>query len=113
MGATTLSVAACATQTYEFDETSEQGAFSRPPAENTWDHSELADSYLYNYQPQHSLDEWVCSWDPTINDDWHDDVLCSDGSHEDRPYLLPSWTFVSRDDLMAEALWYQDYLNGR
>jgi len=56
---------------------------------------------------------WVCSYDPTMNYDWHDDVLCTDGVTRDRPYLLPDDSFVTDDELMREAARYEDYLNSK
>jgi hypothetical protein len=32
-----------------------------------------------------TLVTWDCLWDPTINDDWHDDVLCVRGDEWERP----------------------------
>ena len=31
---------------------------------------------------------WVCYWDATMNENWHDDVACSNGSRSIRPELL-------------------------
>ena len=54
---------------------------------------------------------WRCYWDPTINDDWHDDYLCSNGVDFDRPYLLPDDPFVEAWEIDAEAAAYEDSLN--
>lgn len=54
---------------------------------------------------------WVCAYEPTMNYDWHDDVLCTDGLNRDRPYLLPRQSFVTEDELMQEAARYEDQLN--
>ena len=56
---------------------------------------------------------WDCFWDPTMNEDWHDDVLCVLGDQHDRPYLLPDWDFVTQDDMLAEAQYYEDWLNSQ
>lgn len=55
---------------------------------------------------------WTCSWDPTINDDWHDDYLCSDGVSVDRPYLLPDDPYVEKWELDAAAADHAAALNG-
>jgi len=55
---------------------------------------------------------WTCSWDPTINDDWHDDYLCSDGVTVDRPYLLPDDPYVEKWELDAAAADHAAALNG-
>lgn len=54
---------------------------------------------------------WTCSYDPTMNYDWHDDVLCNDGVDSHRPYLLEWDSFVTEDELMAAALEYENELN--
>ena len=54
---------------------------------------------------------WQCAWDPTINDDWHDDYLCSDGVGYDRPYLLPDDPFVEPSEIEAAAQAYEVSLN--
>lgn len=55
---------------------------------------------------------WQCYWDPTINDDWHDDVLCARGLESDRPILLADQEFVTEAEMMAAAAEYQATLNG-
>ncbi|PPL19215.1 hypothetical protein GY24_07080 [Microterricola pindariensis] len=54
---------------------------------------------------------WRCFWDPTMNDDWHDDYQCSDGVNYDRPYLIPDDSFVERWELDAAAADYEAILN--
>lgn len=54
---------------------------------------------------------WVCSYEPTINDDWHDDVLCHKGKDSDRPYLREWDGFVTYDELMESAREYEATLN--
>lgn len=56
---------------------------------------------------------WSCGWDPTMNENWHDDVLCVKGSERLRPELLPDWDFVTQEDMMAEAARYEAYLNSQ
>src|SRR5699024_11933913 len=55
---------------------------------------------------------WTCYWDPTMNENWHDDVACSRGSETTRPILLPDWSFVTYDDMMRAAREYEAVLNG-
>ncbi len=55
---------------------------------------------------------WECSWDPTMNRDWHDDVICTNGVDWERPYLLPNDDFVTEDEVAQAAREYQDELNG-
>jgi hypothetical protein len=54
---------------------------------------------------------WSCFWDPTMNDDWHDDVLCARGLETVRPTLLPDQSFVTEADMMAAAAEYEATLN--
>ena len=54
---------------------------------------------------------WVCSYDPTLNRNWHDDVLCTKGSKSVRPNLLPNDRFVTEDEIMKAAKKHQDKLN--
>ena len=54
--------------------------------------------------------EWSCWYDPTMNENWHDDVLCTNGPDNHRPTLLPG-QFVSEADMSAAADEYEAYLN--
>ena len=54
--------------------------------------------------------EWSCWYDATMNEDWHDDVLCTNGPTNHRPTLL-SGQFVSEADMTAAADEYEAYLN--
>ncbi|MFE7844571.1 hypothetical protein ACFUTX_05165 [Microbacterium sp. NPDC057407] len=58
-------------------------------------------------------ERWSCYWDPTMNEDWHDDVLCTRGYEYDRPILLADWGFVTQDDMMAAAADYEAWLNSQ
>lgn len=53
------------------------------------------DSTPYEATPDRSK----CLYDPTYNNDWHDDMLCGGV----RPYLLPDDDYVTRDELEAAA----------
>ncbi|MEI2268132.1 hypothetical protein OHB93_02285 [Microbacterium sp. No. 7] len=54
---------------------------------------------------------WSCDLAPTLNDDWHDDVLCSNGSESHRPYLREWDTFVEEWELLESAEEYEAELN--
>lgn len=56
---------------------------------------------------------WICEWDPTVNNNWHDDVLCTDGVDDERPYLLPEDNFVDKGEIMRAAAEHEDQLNSR
>ena len=55
---------------------------------------------------------WYCSYSPTMNNNWHDDVLCTNGAQSDRPYLLPNDSYIRQDEIVQAAQVYQQYLNG-
>lgn len=55
---------------------------------------------------------WSCFYDPTMNDNWHDDVLCTNGVASDRPILLPDDSFIEYDEIMQAAAEYEAMLNG-
>jgi hypothetical protein len=67
---------------------------------------------LSNEPAGETLVTWDCFWDPTINDDWHDDVLCVRGDEWERPVLLADQPFVTEDEMIAAAAEYEAALNG-
>ncbi|GAA1914182.1 hypothetical protein GCM10009797_04930 [Nocardioides hwasunensis] len=46
---------------------------------------------------------WRCWWSPTMDDNWHNDALCSNGVTQVRPHLRPNDTYITRDELMRSA----------
>jgi len=46
---------------------------------------------------------WTCRWAPTMDQNWHNDALCSNGVKRVRPYLRPNDTYITRDELMSSA----------
>jgi hypothetical protein len=63
--------------------------------------------------PATSPATWACFWDPTINDDWHDDILCARGLETIRPTLLPGQEFVTEDEMIAAGMAYAATLNAQ
>jgi len=55
--------------------------------------------------------KWECYYDPTMNEDWHDDVTCSNGMDSVRPELLPEQDFVTESDMVAAGNEYAAELN--
>jgi hypothetical protein len=49
---------------------------------------------------------WVCSWSPTYDDDWHNDVLCDNGIASERPRLREGDDFVEQAEMMESAKEY-------
>ncbi|KGJ76926.1 hypothetical protein GY21_08775 [Cryobacterium roopkundense] len=54
---------------------------------------------------------WDCYFDPTMNDDWHDDVICRDGVESVRPILLPESGFVTEAEMIVAGEAFQVELN--
>ncbi|WP_394771328.1 hypothetical protein [Lacisediminihabitans sp.] len=71
-----------------------------------------ADAYLDQQRSEDfAAAGWRCTWDPTMNDNWHDDYVCSNGTSYDRPNLLPGDSFVERWEIDAAAADYEVSLN--
>ncbi|MCR2813047.1 hypothetical protein [Microbacterium sp. zg.Y1084] len=56
---------------------------------------------------------WSCFLDPTFNEDWHDDVVCTNGSERHRPHLREWDSFVEEWELLQSAEEYGQHLNSR
>lgn len=54
---------------------------------------------------------WTCVYDPTMNRNWHDDVLCSNGSDTQRPSLRDGDDFITKSELMESAAEFEAELN--
>lgn len=55
---------------------------------------------------------WKCWWAPTMDNNWHNDALCSNGARQVRPYLRPGDSYITRDELMASARAWARARNG-
>lgn len=58
-----------------------------------------------------AVSRWICTWNPTMNHDWHDDYSCTNGTDFDRPHLIPGDGFVTRDEVDQAAAAYEAKLN--
>lgn len=76
------------------------------PVEQVWDHQPPPEPEV---RPE--LGAWSCEYAPTMDDDWHNDVLCSNGRDGHRPYLREWDSFVTYDEIMQSALEYDAALN--
>ena len=57
---------------------------------------------------------WTCRWAPTMDHNWHNDALCSNGVSQVRPYLRPGDSYITRAELMASArAWARARNSGR
>ena len=57
---------------------------------------------------------WSCRWAPTMDQNWHNDALCSNGVRQVRPYLRPADSHITRDELMSSArAWARARNSGR
>jgi len=54
---------------------------------------------------------WSCVWDPTRDNDWHNDVECFDGTTRFRPNLLSDIAQVDESQMRAAGDEYEAYLN--
>jgi len=54
---------------------------------------------------------WTCYSDVTLNDDWHDDVLCRNGDQVLRPYLREWDDFVTEGEMTESADKFEAELN--
>ena len=79
------------------------GQTNDEPVELSQHDSEAADAIV---EPA-----WTCVYAPTYNDDWHDDVICSNGGNSVRPILREWDDFVTEDEMMASAREYEAELN--
>lgn len=55
---------------------------------------------------------WKCWWAPTMDNNWHNDALCSNGARQVRPHLRPGDSYITRDELMASARAWARARNG-
>lgn len=56
---------------------------------------------------------WSCGYSPTYNRDWHDDIVCSNGAEQTRPYLRGWDDFVTESEIMESAREYELELNSQ
>jgi hypothetical protein len=61
--------------------------------------------------PQPVEAAWSCRYSPSVNEDWHDDVVCSNGLEGHRPYLREWDSFVTEAEIMESAAEYEALLN--
>ena len=69
-------------------------------------HLQEMEQYIEPWQP------WTCTYSPTYDRDWHNDVICTNGVESERPYLRRGDSFVTQDEIMQSAREYEDRLNG-
>jgi hypothetical protein len=54
---------------------------------------------------------WTCVYAATMDNDWHNDVLCTDGLRSERPQLRPRDSFVTHAEIMRAARRHENALN--
>ncbi len=57
------------------------------------------------------LGGWSCTFSPTYDEDWHNDVICRNGNDAHRPYLREWDSFVTESEIMESAREYEAQLN--
>lgn len=112
ISAVLLALTGCSTGISEYDQAQ---AEYQEHLENQYEPTEEqlqdeADAAYDHYMAENA--RWSCFYDPTMNDDWHDDLLCTNGVDSVRPTLLPDDPFVEYDEIMQAALEYATVLNG-
>lgn len=88
---------------------------SRPPVQH------YAEGYVPTDQEIEEADQesrekvfgkgWSCFYDPTMNENWHDDVRCTNGPKSYRPILLADRGFVTEEDMRAAGQDHENHLN--
>ena len=91
------------------------GCSATNPAEYDGNYPELRDPVpVEDYEPAEDeinrMMSWDCFYEPTMNENWHDDVICRRGSESFRPLLLEG-QFVTADDMIAAGDQYAAELN--
>lgn len=62
--------------------------------------------------PEPSAPRWTCSLSTTYDRNWHNDVLCTNGTDTDRPNLRPGDSFITEAEIMESAREHERQLNG-
>lgn len=75
------------------------------------DYEALADEQLEQFEREAVSQSWVCSYAPSLDRDWHNDVTCTNGVDTETPYLRPQDSFITESEMLAAAKEYQDQLN--
>ncbi|GAA3871132.1 hypothetical protein GCM10022381_12810 [Leifsonia kafniensis] len=78
--------------------------------------ADIAPEPVFEAPSETEIDEamrapWDCYYEPSFNEDWHDDVVCVDGVESFRPRLLPESGFVTEDEMRAAGEAYEVELN--
>ncbi|KJL45015.1 thermonuclease family protein [Microbacterium trichothecenolyticum] len=58
-----------------------------------------------------AMKDWQCTYDPTMNENWYDDVVCRNGSQVVRPILREWDDFIEEWEMREEADAYERFLN--
>lgn len=109
-----LALSGCTMSSYDLEPGYEEHLESRDDYQQSEEYLQAeADAYLDQQRADDFAPSgWRCYWDPTMNDDWHDDYQCTDGVNYDRPYLLSDDSFVEGWEIDAAAAEYEASLNG-
>lgn len=82
-----------------------------PEAPSQQEIDRMAEESLREIREDLGLGTWSCTLSVTYNDDWHDDILCSDGQESHRPYLREWDGFVEEWEILESAAEYEAQLN--
>ena len=109
-----LSLTACATTSPASDsptvEASEAEPVDTPWEDNGSIDDSRSDDELVTEEPAEL--RWVCSYSPTYDYDWHNDIVCTNGTQQQRPYLREWDSYITESEIMESAREYERQLNG-
>lgn len=104
-----VSVSGCAT----YDEGANDYSGNESPADIAVEEVEPDYEALADQQAREIIESqpWECFYAPSYDDDWHNDVTCTNGTETETPYLREWDSFITEDEIMESALEYEDHLN--
>jgi hypothetical protein len=80
------------------------------PVEPEWEAS--ADAQMRRMEEQAPVESvWSCSYDPTYDQNWHNDVVCTDGNNSTRPVVRPDDSYITPSEALRFAREYENALN--
>jgi hypothetical protein len=106
-------LSACSSEVYPgYAEHLEEKAAEDAELNDIREQEAMADQYAAEgmWEPSWAAG-WTCSYEPTMNEDWHDDAVCRNGTDSHRPYLREWDDFVTEAELMESAGEYAAELN--
>lgn len=82
-----------------------------PDEPSEWEIDQAIQESEERAREQLGPESWSCTLSVTYNDDWHDDVVCSNGTESHRPYLREWDDYVEEWEILESASEYEAQLN--